>query len=177
MTTYTHAIASIYGSISSRWNFKIKPYVLIALALVIFLVIQHYYNIHWGVLTELQKNGLYKQFTGILLFLLVAQQWQLAYVRLAGRKTGAGPLILSHKWRGVICPAFIFLHTAQMGYGHQFALWTAFIGTLLVGLFSFHEIKLRSKWFANAWTIVHVSLAVLLPPLMLYHAYISYVYS
>ena len=84
MTTYTHAIASIYGSISSRWNFKIKPYVLIALALVIFLVIQHYYNIHWGVLTELQKNGLYKQFTGILLFLLVAQQWQLAYVHSGG---------------------------------------------------------------------------------------------
>lgn len=154
-----------------------KPYFLLGLLLVTLLLIQHYYNIEWEALAHLQTNSLYKQASGFLLFFYVVMQWRLAYLR--HTKTGAQAKAHTgtHKWLGVLVPVFIYFHTTELGHAYQFALWSVFIATVLVGLFSFQEFKLKKNWFVMGWTIVHVGLATVLPVMMVFHIYITYIYS
>lgn len=179
MNTQVTTLSSfLAGKQESLWGFVVrKPHFLIGLVLVSVLLIQHYYGVQWWGVSEWQQNDLYKQLSGFVLFFYVTAQWRLAYLRFSRRGAEAKNHMGTHKWLGTIAPVFIFFHTTELGHAYQFALWLVFISTILVGLFNFHEMNIRKKWFVVGWTVAHVSLALLLPVMMFYHVYITYIYS
>ena len=154
-----------------------KPHMAVGVLLYITYFILLTFNPQLPLLTELHANELFKQLSGFVLLFFVLGQWWLGYLRMTGRQLEAAKHIPMHKWLGVFAPLILLIHTVEFGYAFQSVLLIVFVGTSLVGLVSFHDVRVRKPWFAKAWTVAHVSMAVALPVLILYHVYITYTYS
>lgn len=154
-----------------------KPQQCLGVLLFFLYLLQLFGEVVWETLINLQAYSLYKQLSGFVILAYIGAQWWLAYLRFSGRKAAAAQHIKVHKWMGVIAPVLLLMHTVETGHAYQTLLLTVFIIVAVSGLFSFHDIKLKKRWFVVSWTILHVALAIVLPMLVLYHIYITYHYS
>ena len=159
-----------------RW-LKEKPYLAFGTAVLMLFMATHLFGLQFAGLKELQSSDLFKQFSGYLLLLFVALQWRLGYLRFTNQSKKARGHVKVHKWLGAIAPLLILMHTVEMGHAIQSILLVIFMATVVFGLFSFHELRMRHPWFVILWTVSHVAMAVVLPLLIVYHAYISYTFS
>lgn len=129
---------------------------------------------HW--LVALQGDETYKQLTGLLLVLFIANQWQLSLRRL-GHKNGDAPGdCRRHKWWGALAPLFFYVHSHQLGYAYLLLLSSVYFSDIFLGLlhcFSVHAG--RGHWF-KGWLVIHVAAALTLVPLVAFHAYTAFWY-
>lgn len=154
-----------------------KPQQCLGVLLFSLYLFQLSSEVIWDSLLQLQGISLYKQLSGFAILLYLVAQWWLAYLRFHGQNAAAARHINTHKWMGILAPILLIAHTVEAGHGYQTLLLVIFVALAVSGLFSFHDIKLKKRWFVVSWTILHVALAVMLPILVLYHIYISYTYS
>ena len=145
--------------------------------LVVLLIAQYIYPLEISELTALQTDNTYKQITGFSILALVLLQWRLTHLRNTKQANKLRNAFSSHQSVGIWFPVLIFAHTSEPGYGIQMALLASFIALIVVGLLHGQNFKIRNKWYANTWIVVHISLATVVMTLMFYHIYVTYSYS
>jgi len=154
-----------------------QTYLLIGSLFLALYFTQLSFNLRWLWLDNLQSNEVYKQITGFLLLAYVTMQGRLGIQRLHNPNMPFRSLLANHKIHGVFGPVLLYIHSMDVGFAYQVVLTFVFLGNSLVGYLSPQAIKLRQKWYALIWTVLHVGLAILTLVLMLFHIYVIYYYS
>jgi len=146
-----------------------------ALLLILFFA-QDFFYIKWPWLVKQQMDLMYKQWSGLVLMIYVIAQWYLSMLRVLGQGRIAKYNYEIHKQLGVLAPLFFYAHSAKLGYAYLFWLSSVYFANVVVGLLNQEVIPARKKWFSYYWMILHVTLAVLITILMVYHVFISFYY-
>ena len=154
-----------------------KAYVISGLVLLAAYLLQDVFSLKWMWLETVQQGETYKQITGLLLFLYIAEQWYLSVLRVRGEKDKQRSLYQLHTVLGVLAPVFFYLHSTQFGYAYLFLLSVAYFSNLLVGLLHQKYWKIKWKRYSFYWMIAHVTLSVFVVILMGYHVFIAFYYS
>lgn len=146
-----------------------------ALLLILFFA-QDIFQLKWPWLVKQQGDVTYKQWSGFVLMLFISAQWYLSLLRAYGRVRIAKYNYEIHKQLGILAPLFFYAHSAKLGYAYLFWLSSVYFANVLVGLVNQETISVKEKRFTYYWIILHVTLAVLITILMVYHAFISLYY-
>ncbi|MFV1985485.1 MAG: hypothetical protein ACC657_18195 [Thiohalomonadales bacterium] len=159
----------------SNSNVNSKLYLVVGFSLLLLYIVQLTLQLKFHFLVELQHDTLYKQTTGYLLLLYVGYQFKLARAR---KDTKSMRYHFSlHKIQGVFAPLVLYIHSMELGYAYQVLLSSLFLTNCLLGLLSPQQFKLRNVSYVNCWLILHVSVALLIVALALYHLFVTYWYS
>ncbi|VAX01799.1 hypothetical protein MNBD_GAMMA22-150 [hydrothermal vent metagenome] len=159
----------------SECNINSAIFLTLGFTLLLLYLLQLISGYRLEFLYELQQNNYYKQITGYLLLLYVLYQFRLAKVR---NNTEQLRYYCSlHKMQGVAAPLVLYVHSMELGYAYQVLLSCLFLFNCFVGLVSPQQLKIRNALYVNSWLILHVSIAILIVGLVLYHLFITYWYS
>lgn len=152
-------------------------YLIVGTFLLALYFTQLNLNLRWVWLDSLQGSEIYQQITGFILLAYVIMQGRLGVQRLTKPNIPFRYLLANHKMIGVFGPALFYIHSMDVGFAYQVVLTFVFLGNSLLGYLSPQAIKLRKKWYALSWTILHIGLAILTLVLMLFHIFVVYYYS
>ena len=152
-------------------------YFLAGFTLITLYLIQLLLNLRWEWLDNLQRDEVYRQLTGFLLFAYVLMQGRLGLKRLRKPDTSFSALFYSHKIQGVFGPVVFYIHSIDAGFAYQLILTFVFLGNCVVGYISPQAIPIKNKLYVLSWTVLHVGLAIMTFILMFFHMFIVYYYS
>jgi hypothetical protein len=130
-------------------------------------------GLRWTWLAEAQTGDDFKLVTGLLLLSYLAHQWWLSVGRSRGWARAAKRSYKAHKWLGAAAPAFFYLHSVKPGYGYLMLLATVYLANVAVGLASPDLFRSKPRWYTVPWMVAHVSLAVVVTALAVYHLWIA----
>jgi len=92
---------------------------LIGLVLLVLFLIQFFLQLEWQWLKELQREQLYKRWSGLFLALFITFQWVLTLSRVIKKwRKHSLKMTAIHKWAGALSPIFFYVHSMGMGYGY-----------------------------------------------------------
>ncbi len=159
----------------SDFNINSVAFLVIGFTLLSLYITQLIWGYRFEFLYELQHNNYYKQITGYLLLLYVLYQFRLAKARNNVNQIRYHCSL--HKIQGVAAPLVLYIHSMELGYAYQVLLSCLFLFNCFVGLLSPQQLKVRNLVYVNSWLILHVSIAILVVGLVLYHLFITYWYA
>jgi len=146
------------------------------LMLIFIILIISGENIEIKPLLSLQQNGLYKQFTGLIMFGFILYQWHFAFAR-KDRTCSVKDKLFIHKMVGLLMPILLFIHTMQYGYAYQTLIWGIFVTHCTIGFLNPDFLKLKHPSLRLFWFAVHIGLSVMVSGLLFYHLYVVYYYA
>tara|TARA_B110000467_G_C18228279_1_gene427154 strand:+ start:415 stop:882 length:468 start_codon:yes stop_codon:yes gene_type:complete len=150
----------------------------ISIAFLAFYLIQYFIGVNWGYLAELQTTDLYKNWSGLALFLLIITQWTLSLFRSIYSVSGSKKetLLNIHEWAGVFSPLLFFIHTVNPGYGLLLFLTSIFAINLLLASLPMSKIKVKKPNLYFTWLTIHIGLAAIVVVLAIFHIWIVFYY-
>lgn len=152
-------------------------YLLVGTLLVTLYFTQLILSLRWEWLAQVQSGEFYRQFTGFLLLAYVLMQGRLGLRRFHQSATNYRVMLVQHKLYGVLGPVIFYIHSIEIGFAYQVVLTFVFLGNSIVGFLNPKTLRIRQRWYATSWTILHIGLAILTLMLMFFHIYIVYYYS
>jgi len=149
---------------------------LVGITLLVAVTVLIVTDVQITMLKSLQQNSIYKQVSGLVVLLYIYLQWQLYFLRY--NRTGQlyAKFKAWHLSSSVVIPVILFLHTSSGGYAYQSLLLVIFLVQCGMGYVCPHWIKKSNKLYFTLWTILHVTFAVCITILAMYHFYITYAY-
>ncbi|MFV2055446.1 MAG: hypothetical protein ACC707_03220 [Thiohalomonadales bacterium] len=151
-----------------------SPLAIACIFLSLFYI-QYYYNLSPKWLNELQDINAYKQITGFILAIYILNQWQIAFTRNNGQKPSAGQRY-THRYSGSFVPIVYYFHSVDIGFAYQAILSMSLLLNCVIGGCNPTDLKIRYVGYYRCWLTLHISLAVIIVPVSLYHLYIVYAY-
>jgi len=152
-------------------------YVTVGYFFLVLYLAQEFADVRWVYLDDLQKDEIFKRWTGFALGLFMLGQWSLTIVRVVKRwNEYAFNFTQIHKWMGALSPLIFYVHAMRFGHAYLFFLAISFYSNLLLGLLNTEQLKVRANWYFQGWMIAHVAISMVLSLLMFYHAYIAFYY-
>lgn len=79
-----------------------------------------------------------------------------------------------HTWLGACAPLVFYLHATHLGYAYLGMLSGTYFANVVLGLCNQEVVRLRKRWFTQAWMVAHVAASVLVVVLMLSHICIAF---
>lgn len=117
---------------------------------------------------------LWQTISGSVLLGLMGFQWYLMRKRWTGKISRAD--LVSHRWVGVVVTFLFALHAARIGHTWMVGLTIVFFLTALTGVLNKEVIRFSERWMYLLWLTVHVSLSVILVPLIAIHIWVAMAY-
>ena len=150
-----------------------NPYAIVGIFAVTIAVI--------GIVTRAQSVLIPASFqfvwrctTGLALLAVIAFQWWLMRKRWIGKISRAD--IVSHRWTGVIATFLFALHATRIGHTWMLATTIVFILIALTGVFNKEILRFQERWVYLLWLALHISLSVILAPMVAVHIWIALAY-
>lgn len=150
---------------------------LIGLVLLVLFLIQFFLQLEWQWLKELQREQLYKRWSGLFLALFITFQWVLTLSRVIKKwRKHSLKMTAIHKWAGALSPIFFYVHSMGMGYGYLAFLAYIFFANTLLGYLNLDVIKSTSETLFKGWMISHVAFSIIITILMFFHITMVFYY-
>jgi hypothetical protein len=137
--------------------------------LVIAFTLQASLGLSWPELERMQASLGYKIASGMLLCAYLIAQWQVPIQRLTKTVSAASSRLAEHKLVGALGPLILYLHASRLGFGYTFVLSLLFLANSAVALLSRETLGIKARWFWIAWLGIHISLAVTVTALGIFH--------
>ena len=99
---------------------------------------QDVFALKWAWLGALQQQEGYKQLTGFVLLLYLAEQWCLSILRTRGKTRISRRFVIIYKYLGVLAPVFFYIHSTQLGRAYLFLLSLVYLGNAARG-YTYHK--------------------------------------
>lgn len=154
-----------------------KTFIYVGILLLAAFIGQDVLPLKWAWLEAIQQNETYKQLTGFVLFLFIAEQWYLSILRAKGKTQISRRFITIHKYLGVLAPVFFYVHATQLGHAYLLLLSLVYLSNAAMGYTHHKYWNIKSKYYSYFWMITHVSLSVFVVVLMAYHIFIAFYYT
>ena len=150
---------------------------IVGLILLIVFFIQFFLKLEWTWLSNLQKEEMYKRWSGLALAVFITFQWMLTLSRVIKKyRQHAQTITLLHKWAGALSPLFFYVHSIGMGYGYLALLSYMFFANALLGYFNLDVIKSTSEGLFKVWMIAHVAFSIIITIVMFFHITMVFYY-
>ncbi len=150
---------------------------IVGLILLIVFFIQFFLKLEWTWLSNLQKEEMYKRWSGLALAVFITFQWVLTLSRVIKKyRRHAQTIALLHKWAGALSPLFFYVHSIGMGYGYLALLSYLFFANALLGYFNLDVIKSTSEGLFKGWMIAHVAFSIIITIMMFFHITMVFYY-
>ncbi|TNJ42953.1 hypothetical protein KFZ70_16005 [Tamlana fucoidanivorans] len=150
---------------------------IVGVVLLCAFFLQYFLKLEWMWLFQLQKEELYKRWSGLVLALLIVFQWVLTITRVVKRlRKYAMPMQAIHKWLGAVSPIVFYFHSATLGYGYLLLLSYIFFSNTLLGYLNLDVIKSNNEMLFKGWMISHVALSIIVSIMMVFHISMVFYY-
>jgi sulfoxide reductase heme-binding subunit YedZ len=151
----------------------------IGLILFSLYIFQYIALIEFEYLENLQRNSIYRHWSGLALFLLILYQWLLPIYRVVYDMKGKAieKKTTVHNWVGVVSPLVFFLHSTKPDYGLLLILTVLFFLNLSFGLLSYTNSSNNQVKYYQFGIAVHILLSVSIMILTLLHIWIVFYYN
>lgn len=152
-------------------------YVTVGYFLLSVYLLQEFADIRWEYLDQLQKDEMYKRWSGLVLAIFMLFQWSLTLVKTIPAWTDHIERFTSiHKWMGALSPIIFYVHAMRFGYAYLLFFSFCFFANLVLGLLNIEQLKTKANWYYQGWMIAHVALSLLITLFMFYHSFIAFYY-
>lgn len=141
----------------------------VGVLLLALFVLQDVGSLKWALIEVLQANDTYKAISGVLILLFIAVQWGLALLRRRVQGARSRHLYHLHNNLGLVAPAVYYMHSTRFGYAYLLVLSLAYFTNFAVGLVNREFWDINISKYTHYWTIVHITLSVLIVSMVLYH--------
>jgi hypothetical protein len=154
---------------------KLKIYIHYFLGnmLLILFFSQWIFKWEWSYLINLQKDEVYKRWTGLILATFILMQFSLTISRSLRSKYSKRHYSM-HKWMGILAPVLFYFHSVKFGYAYLFLLSCVYFANVMIGFLNKEVLKINAQWYSQYWMMLHVTLGVFAIILMLYHIWVSF---
>jgi len=150
----------------------------VSILLFVLYIAQYFLPVKWQWLYELQEyNQMYKRWSGLVVFILIAFQWVLTVARVVNRfKKYAFKLTSVHKWIGAFSPILFYVHVMEFGYGYLALLSYLFFANMILGTVNLDIIKSKKNWVFQSWMITHVTFSIIITFIAVFHIGVVFYY-
>lgn len=157
---------------------RIFTFFNIGILLFVLYIIQYFLPVKWEWLYNLQEyNQMYKRWSGLVVFMLIAFQWVLTICRVWKRfRIYAEKLAKWHKWIGAFSPILFYVHVMEFGYGYLALLSYLFFANMLLGVVNLDIIKSKKNWIFQSWMVTHVAFSVIITFVAIFHIGVVFYY-
>jgi sulfoxide reductase heme-binding subunit YedZ len=151
----------------------------IGLILLVLYTLQYFYPVKFSFLENLQNNSIYRNWSGLVLFMLILHQWLLPIYRVVYDMKGQAleKKQKIHNWLGVVSPLVFFLHSTKPDYGLLLILSVLFFLNLSFGLLICVRSSNKHIKYHQIGIAIHILISFAIMLLAFLHIWIVFYYN